>query len=195
MFTRKFDRRFRLLVAVFLLSSGFGAAFGLYALWPANREIGYEPEQPIHYSHRLHAGTLRIDCRYCHWTVETSAHAAVPSLSTCMRCHAQVQPKDSRGNVKREVAKLLAAWEKKEPVFWEKVHDLADFCHFDHRRHRAAGLECLRCHGPVETMERVRRVSPLVMGWCLDCHRDPPPEAKLSEGRTQATIHCTTCHR
>jgi hypothetical protein len=194
-FSRKFDRRFRLLVAVFLLSSVCGVAFGVYALWPGRREAGYEPDQPIRYSHRLHAGTLKIECRYCHWNVDTSPHVAVPRLSTCMKCHAQVQPKDSTGAVRREIAKLLAAWEKKEPVLWEKVHILADFCFFDHSRHIAAGLECRQCHGSIETMERVRRQNPMVMGWCLGCHRDPPPEAKLSDGRTRAPEFCNSCHR
>ena len=192
MFSKKFDRRVSVLVAVTLLASGFGTAFGLYALWPGNRERGYEPEQPLAYNHRLHAGTLKIHCRYCHWNVEVSAPAAVPSISVCMNCHAVVQPKNEKGAIKPELAKLLAAWKTKTPIRWEKVHNLADFVYFDHSRHIASGLECQECHGPVETMERVRRDNALVMGWCLACHRKPPPEA---DRPMQASVDCTTCHR
>jgi hypothetical protein len=194
-FSARLDRRFRLFVAVFAASSTVGGAFGLYALWPAHREAGYEPDQPLAFSHRRHAGELKIDCRYCHWTVDTAAHAAVPRLSVCMRCHRQVQPKDSQGNVRRELAKLLEAWEQGRPIAWENVHILADFVHFDHSRHLAAGLECQRCHGPVEGMERLRRWSPLVMGWCLDCHRVSPAEPRADGLATQAPDNCTACHR
>jgi hypothetical protein len=195
-FSKEFDRRVYLLVTVLLASSTVGVAFGVYALWPGNREAGYEPEQPIAYSHRLHAGELKIDCRYCHGTVDVSAHAAVPTLAVCMNCHSQVQPVyESSGKLKREIAKLLDAWEFKRSVAWEKVHILADFVYFDHSRHVAAGLECEECHGRIETMERVRRVNALTMGWCLDCHRRRPAGA-AAEGRVfQAPENCSTCHR
>jgi hypothetical protein len=194
-FSKRFDRRVKILATVFVLSLAGGIAFGVSALWPGHRDIGYEPDQPIAYSHRLHAGELKIDCRYCHSTVDRSAFAAVPSVSVCMNCHTQVKSRDSKGNVTREMQKLLDAWESQQPLEWVKVHDLADFVFFDHRRHMAAGLECQECHGPVETMERVRRVHALTMGWCLECHRRPPEEDNDPVKTQRAPDHCTTCHR
>lgn len=135
MFTRSFDRRVYLFVAVLLGAGAVGTSFAVYALWPANVEVGYQPLQPIAYSHKLHAGELQIDCRYCHHRADRDDHAGVPSIATCMKCHEEVQPKDSKGNLRPEIEKLLDAWEKKEPVQWVKVHDLADFVYFPHYRH------------------------------------------------------------
>ena len=89
----------------------------------SGNDLGYRPVQPIEYSHRRHAGELAIDCRYCHWNVDVSPHAAIPSVAVCMNCHTHAKPKDSQGQIKREVAKLLTAWDKQEPIVWEKVHD------------------------------------------------------------------------
>ena len=98
---------------------------------------------------------------------------------------------------KESIATLLRYWEEKRPIPWIKVHDLADFAYFDHSRHltEKAGLECADCHGPVETMDRVRRVESLKMSWCLDCHMEPPPEDAPPGQTTRAPIHCSTCHR
>lgn len=201
MFTKKFDRRVYLFVVVLLSSTAIGASFAVYALWPANAETGYEPAQPIAYSHRLHAGELKIECQYCHSNVETAACANLPTVSVCMGCHLQIESKDADGQVKPEIAKLTEYWEQKKPIKWVNVHNLADFVYFDHSRHMAAELECQECHGPVETMERVRRFYSLKMGWCLDCHKKPPPEGypyphAIVDGRaTWAPIDCVTCHR
>lgn len=196
-FSRQFDRRVYVFLSVLAFSTTLGVSFGLYALWPANVETGYEPEQPIAYSHRLHAGELKIDCRYCHSNVETSAYANVPAVAVCMGCHAQIESKNDEGRVKPEILKLKEHWEKKEPIRWVNVHDLADFVYFDHSRHLSAGLKCQQCHGPIETMERVYRANSLKMGWCLDCHKKPPPkDYPIRDGRaTWAPIDCYTCHR
>lgn len=197
MFTKKFDRRIRLLGGVLFFSLVLGGAFGTYALWPANLERGYQPAQPIEFSHAIMAGKHDIACVYCHSTVETGPHAGMPTVATCMKCHEKIQTKDSRGELKPGIAKLLEHWNTKTPIQWEKVHDLADFVYFDHSRHMApaSGLQCEDCHGDVKTMDRVYRVNSLKMGWCLDCHMQPPP-AGTTDGRpTRAPIHCSTCHR
>jgi hypothetical protein len=185
-------------VGVLLLSGALGISFGAYILWPSHREAGYEPEQPIRYSHKLHAGTLRIDCLYCHSEAEKGAHAIVPPVSTCMNCHTEVQPADDQGNIKPEIATLLEHWERGEPIRWNKVHDLADFTYFNHSRHLNAGLECQECHGPVERRDYMRREYGMKMSWCLDCHKQEPSEDDPAGERDRATrgpINCTTCHR
>ncbi|MBN1443870.1 MAG: cytochrome c3 family protein [Planctomycetes bacterium] len=197
MFTKEFDRRVHLLSAVLGLSILMGVSFGTYALWPSNLETGYRPQQPIEFSHAIMAGKHEIPCGYCHTTAEKGPHAGMPTLKTCMNCHERIQPRDSRGGLKPGIAALLDHFSSKKPVLWEKVHDLADFVYFDHSRHMApsAGLDCADCHGDVKSMERVERIHSLKMGWCLDCHMQPPPEGSPQGRTTRAPIGCTTCHR
>ncbi len=197
MFSKKFDRRVRLAGAVFVFSMLVGGAFGTYVLWPANMERGYQPAQPIEFSHAIMAGKHEIACVYCHSTVETGPHAGMPSVATCMKCHDKIQTKDSHGDLKPGIKTLLRHWSEKKPIQWEKVHDLADFVYFDHSRHMAvrSGLECKDCHGDVEKMDRVRRVHSLKMGWCLECHMQPAPAGSPAGQATRAPITCTTCHR
>jgi len=135
------------------------------------------PVQPIAFSHKLHAGDNHIPCQYCHSGARRSPVAGVPSLERCLGCH-RITAYD-----KPEIEKLAARVEKKQPLAWIKVTDVPDFVRFNHRPHVRAGVACQECHGPVETMERVRRVSSLEMGWCLDCHR-----------RRQASTDCLVCH-
>lgn len=150
---------------------------------PKFYEMGYEPDQPIPYSHKLHAGTLGIDCKYCHMNAETGNVASVPALQVCMNCHAGIK-KDSP-----KLAKLYEAWNSGKPeeakaLSWVKVHRLPDFVTFPHKAHVQAGLKCQECHGPVETMDVVKVSSPLSMGWCLECHRRP---RGLPESSTRIT--------
>jgi hypothetical protein len=129
--------------------------------------VGYTPKQPVDYSHKLHAGDMGMDCRYCHTTVEKSGYAAVPSTQVCMNCHAKV---------KTESVKLLPireAWASGQPVPWVKIHNLPDYVNFNHSAHLAAGVGCATCHGRVDQMVRVGQQAPLTMGWCLECHRNP----------------------
>jgi hypothetical protein len=146
---------------------------------------GYEPAQPIAYSHAVHAGELKIPCLYCHYGAERSRHAGVPSTSICMNCHSQVR-KDAP-----EVQKLASAVERGEPIPWVKVHRLPDFAYFNHSRHVRADVACQTCHGPVETMVRIRQAQPMTMGWCLDCHRRAPAE---SGGKQRPPTDCSGCH-
>ncbi len=181
---------------------------------------GYEPEQPIRYSHRLHAGEMQIPCQYCHFGAERSRHAGIPPVNVCMNCHkfvtapmGAVRAEDEaaarenrapRRVVSAELRKLYDALalgddlqpdpaKPQRPIAWVKVHNEPDFVIFDHRPHVAAGVACQTCHGPVETMERMRQVSDLTMGWCVNCHRDANRTGIV--GRTvQASIDCSACH-
>ena len=198
MFTKQFERRVYVAVIIFLGSAAFGGAFGTYILWPSHREAGYMPKQPIAFSHELHAGTLQIDCQYCHTEADSGPHATVPPLSTCMNCHEEVRPKDAQGDLKPGIVSLLEHWEAEEPIRWNKVHDLADFSFFDHSRHVNSGISCQECHGPVERMEHMQREYGMKMSWCLSCHREPPEENSTAAELgwdTQGPIHCTACHR
>jgi len=199
MFTRKFDRRVHTFGAVTVIALVLGLSFGTYALWPANVERGYQPEQPVYFPHSIMAGKHEMDCLYCHQQAEKGAHAGIPPVSLCIKCHGEglIQPKDARGEVKESIRNLLDHWEQKKPIPWEKVHDLADFVYFDHSRHltEKAGLECADCHGEVENMDRVVRVHSLKMGWCLECHMEPAPEGYPEWQTTRGPIHCSACHR
>ncbi len=145
---------------------------------------GYAPEQPIPFSHKLHAGNYQIPCLYCHSTAERANHAAVPSLNICMNCHSLVPgPKDHN-----YIAQIRDAYGKNDPIPWVKVHMLPDFVKFNHKRHvERFGVpnSCHKCHGQVEEMERITQVAPLSMGWCVNCHRQPENHAPVS---------CSTCH-
>jgi hypothetical protein len=156
-----------------VLPLGTAAAAGVW-YYGTNKhfEVGYQPEQPVDYSHKLHAGDLGIDCRYCHSTVERSSFAAIPATETCMNCHAKVRTDSEKLLPVRE------SWANDQPIPWVRVHNLPDFVYFDHSAHLAAGVGCVSCHGRVDQMPKVRQVEPLSMGWCLDCHRNPGPNLR-----------------
>jgi hypothetical protein len=154
-------------------------AYVLFLLYfggaPRTTAVGYAPEQPVSYSHALHAGKLGIDCRYCHNTVEEAAFAAIPPTQTCVNCHARI-----RANSDRLVA-VRESHTSGQPIPWVKVHDLADYVYFNHGAHVRAGVGCVECHGRVDRMEVVHQVETLSMGWCLDCHRNPEPRLRPAE--------------
>jgi hypothetical protein len=192
-----------LLFSALLLASR-AASFRL----PGNHQ-GYEPVQPIAYSHRLHAGELQIDCMYCHGGAETSRHAGIPAANVCMNCHqfvtatlgaireeddlAAVEKRAPRRIVSPELQKLFDSVQARQPVAWTKVHNLPDYVYFDHRAHVGAGVTCQTCHGPVETMERVRQVNSLSMGWCVDCHRTSSSTG-IEGKKVAASLDCAVCH-
>jgi menaquinone reductase, multiheme cytochrome c subunit len=185
-----------------------------YGASPKTTDVGYEPKQPVPYSHALHAGQLGLDCRYCHNTVEQAAHAAIPATQTCMNCHEMVHTKSDK------LAPVRASWETNEPVEWVKVHDLPDYVYFNHSAHVTRGVGCVSCHGRVDQMEEVHQVEPLSMSWCLQCHRNPeknlrPPEEVTNmtwappdgqdpieygkmlreKNHLNPSTDCSTCHR
>lgn len=134
------------------------------------RQQYYQPEQPIWFSHRIHAEQNKIDCMYCHTTVEESKHAGFPSVGLCMNCHNVVREGSITGRT--EIDKIHAAWESGQPIEWVKVHNLPSHVYFNHAQHVAVGkMDCAECHGPVEKMDEVMQVENLSMGWCIDCHR------------------------
>jgi hypothetical protein len=152
-------------------------------------------EQPIAYSHKLHAGKLEIACEYCHTGARRSIHAGVPETGTCMNCH-KVIPSDDRP----ELEKLKEYYASGEPIPWQKVHDLPDFVHFSHKRHVRGGVRCQECHGEVQDeMTVAYRVNTLQMGWCLDCHSDHPTVDEnygaSAELRRAELKDCLTCHK
>jgi nitrate reductase gamma subunit len=157
---------------------------------------GYAPAQPIAFSHRLHAGTYHVPCLYCHFAAEKSRHAGIPPAGVCMNCHRQLKVASG------PLEKLKEAVSQARSIRWTKVHNLPDFVYFNHSQHVNAGVACQRCHGPVETMDRVRQVSPLTMGWCLGCHRQEgvmPPSQRPAATRTggpaaSGGLDCGKCH-
>jgi hypothetical protein len=180
-----------------------------YAVTPEAIRLGYQPDQPVPYSHALHAGELGMDCRYCHTTVERAAKAAVPVAATCMNCHTSVLPNSEK------LLPVRLAYSENEPVRWTRVHDLPDYVYFNHQAHVNAAVGCESCHGRVDQMVKVYQVAPLTMGWCIACHRDPAPNLRLPENVTKMgyepapgegeavlkknninpPLNCSTCHR
>lgn len=165
-----------------LVLGSFGYKYGMDEI---GVQQGYAPDQPINYSHALHAGKMGIDCQYCHSTASKSRHASIPSANTCMNCHKATQMRDKyNGEVSPELKKLYAAvgfnpetssydpGMEKKPIKWVRIHNLPDFAYFNHAQHVSVGkVECQTCHGPIQEMEKVYQFSTLQMGWCVNCHR------------------------
>lgn len=169
--------RKRLLISVMVLVVS-GLCAGLFVLYRLPLEATEKsPEQPLPFSHKLHAGTNQIDCEFCHRSVRLSPVAGIPSLDTCRGCHLFIAR--DRPSIKT----LFEYWERGEPIPWVQVHRLPDHVYFPHMMHLSSGLICSQCHGPVQTMERLTRVASLQMGWCLDCHKN-----------RGATLDCWACH-
>ncbi|NNL09649.1 MAG: c-type cytochrome [Croceitalea sp.] len=176
-----------------------GSAYFAYS-WMSQIGVdqGYAPIQPIHYSHKIHAGDNKIECKYCHSSARVSKHSGIPALNVCMNCHKSIY--EYKGNPEgptpedlangytnefytKEIKKLYKAvgWDEEnqkytgesQPVEWVRIHNLPDFAYFNHSQHVTVGkIECQTCHGPVEEMEIMYQYSPLTMGWCINCHRE-----------------------
>lgn len=179
-----------LVTSIFLLLSAGYFAYG----WMAQVGIdqGYAPVQPIHYSHKIHAGDNQIDCNYCHSSARKSKHSGIPSLNVCMNCHKNIADYNGEEDLENgytkdfytaEIKKLYEAvgWDEAKqaytgdtkPVKWVRIHNLPDFAYFNHSQHvTVAGIDCQKCHGPVEEMEILEQFAPLTMGWCINCHRE-----------------------
>ncbi len=166
LFHRRFGFFFRLGLTALLVS-----AVIVTLLWRAVMALPagvHDPlEQPVPFSHKHHVGDDGIDCRYCHASVEKSAFAGIPPLSTCMTCHSQLYTDQPA------LAPLLEAFRTGIPLHWQRLHKLPDFVYFNHAIHIAKGIGCQSCHGQIDKMPLTARVAPLTMQWCLECHREP----------------------
>ncbi len=174
-FPKSADRIVRLALAGIVVAAGAGVGLYAYFSHPKVLDTGYTPVQPVAYSHKLHAGNLGMDCRYCHFSVEKSSFAAIPPTEVCMNCHVRVKPQSPQLQPVRD------SYARGEPIPWVKVHRLPDFVYFNHQAHVAAGVSCVSCHGRVDQMIEVKQVEPLSMAWCLDCHRNPAPKIRPVE--------------
>jgi hypothetical protein len=173
----------------------------------------YQPvAQPIAFDHRIHVTGQRIDCRYCHFSVERAASAGIPPSTTCVACHSDTWMSS------KELALVRSSVATGQPIRWNRVNALPDFVYFNHAIHVAKGVGCETCHGRVDRMAAVYQAAPLTMSWCVDCHRDPashlrplseittmgwtPPvpqralgEELVRENNVRSLTNCTTCHR
>lgn len=174
-FPKGFDTNLRLGVAGALVLLGAAGGAAGYFLHPKQLDTGYQPEQPVPYSHKLHAGNLGMDCTYCHATVDKSSFAAVPATETCMNCHHRVKEKSPKLQMVRD------SYATGQPVPWVKVHRLPDYVYFNHQAHVTAGVSCVSCHGRVDQMTEVMQVNTLNMAWCLECHRNPAASVRPVE--------------
>jgi cytochrome c2 len=161
---------------------------------------GYEPVQPIEFSHKMHAGDLGMECLYCHHNAEKGPVAGVPSVNICMNCHDLVKNRVGNEGVSPELQKLFDVWDSKDTdnpksLEWVRVHRLADFVTFNHKVHVQNGVLCQTCHGPIQEMERVRQASDLSMGWCLNCHRHKGAEPPTHWQRAEGPLDCAVCHQ
>ena len=193
------------LSVVFLLLSSAYFAYGY--LMQVGVDQGYMPVQPIHYSHKIHAGANQIECKYCHSSARKSKHSGIPALNVCMNCHKNIAEYNGEEDLENgytkdfytsEIKKLYAAvgWDEEnqrytgetQPVKWVRIHNLPDFVYFNHAQHVQVGeIECQKCHGPVEEMEVMYQYSPLTMGWCINCHRET--NVKVESNEYYAKIH------
>ena len=143
----------------------------------------YQPEQPIAFSHKIHAGDNGIDCNYCHSSARTSKTSGIPSANVCMNCHANITTGTNTGTT--EIQKIYDAigydpetrayieGYEQQPIQWVRIHNLPDLAYFNHSQHVTVGkLECQECHGPVQEMDVVKQESLMTMGWCINCHRE-----------------------
>ena len=172
--------------AAVVVGGGFATlavvAGGWYYMSPDYTEVGYEPDQPVDYSHLIHVNELGIDCRYCHTNVEESAHSNVPDTATCMNCHTGDPVSDqaylssdlwAAHKIDENLVRVRSSYASGEPIKWRRVHKVPDYAHFNHAVHVNAGVSCYSCHGSINQQVVVRQEHSLSMGWCLDCHRNP----------------------
>lgn len=209
------------LVLIVLVLGGAVSSGMWYYFTPKYTRVGYQPIQPVPFSHKIHAGQLGMDCRYCHSFVETAAHSNIPTTQVCMNCHTQVQANNPK------LAAVRESWATGKPIQWLQVHKTPDYVYFNHSAHVNRGVSCVSCHGQVDEMEVVWHDKSHSMDFCLTCHRNPEkelrplaeitnlkwqPEAKAGESVAEAQVrigselkaawkinppdkNCAGCHR
>lgn len=155
-------------IGVVLIFLGSAVTAGVwYYFTPKYTRVGYQPSQPIPFSHKIHVSQHKMDCRYCHSFVEDSEHSNVPTAATCMNCHKTVKPNSPK------LAPLREAWKTNTPVEWVRIHKAPDYVYFNHSVHVNRGVSCIKCHGNIPEMDVVYQAESQSMSWCLDCHRNP----------------------
>ncbi|MGD9899281.1 MAG: cytochrome c3 family protein [Calditrichaceae bacterium] len=209
----KWTNKLPLYIVIGVIFGGLATVgFFWYYGSPKYTDVGYRPVQPVEYSHKLHAGDLGMDCRYCHTSVEISEEAIIPPTQTCMNCHTLIRTESEKLLPVRE------SWSTGDPIQWVRVHNLPDFAYFKHNAHVRAGIGCESCHGNVAAMEVVEQKEPLSMSWCIDCHRNPEPFIRphsditkmnwkppanqfefarrvIDEKKIKPPVDCSGCHR
>ncbi|MGC6442853.1 MAG: cytochrome c3 family protein [Rubripirellula sp.] len=182
------------LVGLLLVAGAAGAVFagamGGLITDPQTLNVGYQPKQPVPFSHAIHAGQLKLDCRYCHNTVFDAAHAAVPPTATCINCHSPANDEGitALAAVHAESPKLEPiheSWLEGRSVGWKRIHNLPEFVYFNHAAHVNSGVSCKSCHGRIDQMEEVYQAKELSMAWCIECHRNPEPHLRPVDKVTQ----------
>ncbi|MGE3313273.1 MAG: cytochrome c3 family protein [Limisphaerales bacterium] len=202
------------IIAGAILASTAVSAAVWYYFTPKYTRVGYQPVQPVGFSHAIHVDQVGLDCRYCHNGVEKSWYSNVPAASTCMNCHNAVLSTDP----KLELVRNSAA--TGEPIPWVQVHKTPDYVYFNHSVHVNRGVSCVHCHGEINKMDEVQHAKPLSMGFCLDCHRNPaeylrdpklvydlnwqPQDPKahhdamvrsVQDWKINSSQNCSACHR
>jgi len=179
-----------------------------YYLTPKYTRVGYQPKQPVAFSHKVHNEQLGIDCRYCHNNVDKSWFSNIPAASTCMNCHSLVLKDDPRLALVRE------SYSSGKPIPWVQIHKVPDYVYFNHSVHVNRGISCVHCHGEINQMDEVQHAKPLSMSFCLDCHRAPDQKIRpvdlvtqldwkgqvngkqlVHDWKVQPGQSCSTCHR
>jgi hypothetical protein len=193
--TSKWNPTIATLIIIGIVAVIGGAKGYQFGMDEVGVQQGYSPTQPINFSHKIHAGEYKVDCKYCHNTVEKSKSASIPPLNTCMNCHKYVQARDNYdGKISPEIQKIYTAigfdGENREyiedydqkPIKWVRIHNLPDLSYFNHSQHVKVGkLDCQLCHGPIEEMDKVYQFSTLQMGWCINCHRERGIDAENND--------------
>jgi hypothetical protein len=212
-FSRALDGHLRQAAVGLVVAVGLFVIGWYYYALPSYTRVGYQPDQPVPFSHELHAGKLGMDCAYCHQSVFDSPHASVPAAQVCMNCH---NPK--MANVKGNsplLAPVRASYDTGKAVEWKRIHKLPEYAYFNHAVHTNKGVSCVSCHGQINEMKVVWHDQPLSMGWCLKCHNDPHEHLRPFEKVTdlswkpkpgtgaeiaqqlavKAPMSCQSCHR
>ncbi|WP_244420459.1 cytochrome c3 family protein [Isosphaera pallida] len=214
MFTRRADQVMAAALVGLILTALSVVGFTYYYAMPSYTRVGYAPTQPVAFSHKIHAGQLGMDCRYCHTHVEESPHSNVPTSQVCQSCHTQIKANSPL------LAEVRQSWATGEAIEWERIHKVPEYVYFNHSIHVKRGVSCVSCHGKINEMTVVYHDQPLSMGWCLECHRNPenhlrpvgevynldwvPPTGETQQNigkelaelaRINAPQHCGGCHR
>ena len=161
------------LIPVIIILGAFGWQVKMVATdaMRLGRQKDYAPDQPVKFSHKVHAGENGIDCKYCHTTVEQGKSAGIPATNLCMNCHIIIREGSHSG--KFEIAKVVNAVEQGKPIEWIRIHNLPEHVFFSHAVHVGSGkLDCTKCHGAVNEMDIMKQQNDLSMGWCVNCHRE-----------------------